>query len=272
MRFTAHACKSLSRCALVLSVHTFALLSCTPSGGESLLTATDAYGEGQYGKAISAARRAGEGASGVKLDQAHYIEGMAEFKLGHSDEAVKFLTLASHSTDHAIAADACVGLGTLEIRRERFAAAADAYRRAAAMLSGADRERALLIASRADARAKPLVAVNVPAPITIKPLTVKPLTSKPNVVAAPSLSLSKNYAIQAGAFSDTARATIAANLLRERARGSDLGETRIIEKSRSSGGAPIFVVQIGAFANRSIAGKAMKPFAKLAYTVEPYAE
>ena len=164
MRFTAHACKSLSRCALVLSVHTFALLSCTPSGGESLLTATDAYGEGQYGKAISAARRAGEGASGVKLDQAHYIEGMAEFKLGHSDEAVKFLTLASHSTDHAIAADACVGLGTLEIRRERFAAAADAYRRAAAMLSGAERERALLIASRADARAKPLVVVNVPAP------------------------------------------------------------------------------------------------------------
>jgi tetratricopeptide (TPR) repeat protein len=267
MRFITHAFKSLSRCALVLSVHTFALLSCTPSGGESLLTATDAYGEGQYGKAISAARRAGEGASGVKLDQAHYIEGMAEFKLGHSDEAVKLLTLASHSTDQAIAADACVGLGTLEIRRERFAAAADAYRRAAAMLNGADRERALLIASRADARAKPFVVVNVPAPITIEPPT-----SKPNVVAAPSLSLSKNYAIQAGAFSDTARATIAANLLRERARGSDLGETRIIEKSRSSGGAPIFVVQIGAFANRSIAGKAMKPFAKLAYTVEPYAE
>jgi hypothetical protein len=50
----------------------------------------------------------------------------------------------------------------------------------------------------------------------------------------------------------------------------NLGSPRVVEKV--SAGKTIYVVQIGRFANRSEAAKAMRRFDKLGYTVEPFAE
>jgi len=80
----------------------------------------------------------------------------------------------------------------------------------------------------------------------------------------------QRFAIQAGAFSDEARARAVAKDVAARAKGTTLGAPRIVEKD--SGGRRVYVVQIGSFDNRIEAGKAMSPFSKMTFTVEPYAE
>lgn len=80
----------------------------------------------------------------------------------------------------------------------------------------------------------------------------------------------QRFAIQAGAFSDEARARAVARDVAARAMGTALGAPRIVEKD--SGGRRVYVVQIGSFDNRIEAGKAMSPFSKMTFTVEPYVE
>jgi septal ring-binding cell division protein DamX len=85
------------------------------------------------------------------------------------------------------------------------------------------------------------------------------------------LASAPQYAIQAGAFSDADRARAVSREVAKRAQaGENLGAPRVVEKV--SAGKTIYVVQIGRFANRTEAAKAMRRFDKLGYTVEPLAE
>lgn len=91
-----------------------------------------------------------------------------------------------------------------------------------------------------------------------------------NGLGSKSAPPKQRFAIQAGAFSDEARARAVAKDVAARAKGTTLGAPRIVEKD--SGGRRVYVVQIGSFDNRIEAGKAMSPFSKMTFTVEPYAE
>jgi septal ring-binding cell division protein DamX len=92
-----------------------------------------------------------------------------------------------------------------------------------------------------------------------------------NGSATRPLANAPQYAIQAGAFSDADRARAVSREVAKRAQaGENLGAPRVVEKV--SAGKTIYVVQIGRFANRSEAAKAMRRFDKLGYTVEPFAE
>jgi cell division septation protein DedD len=93
------------------------------------------------------------------------------------------------------------------------------------------------------------------------------------------LANAPQYAIQAGAFSDADRARAVSREVAKRAQAGgqasadaseNLGSPRVVEKV--SAGKTIYVVQIGRFANRTEAAKAMRRFDKLGYTVEPFAE
>ncbi len=280
-------------CASLLpSVVAWSLLvvGCGPSRGSSLVEAGDAFAVAEYGKAVEMARKAATTAQGTALDSAHYIEGMAEWRLGRRAEAAESLALASRSTNREIAADALVSLGSLEFERSNERAGAEAYAKAAEKLEGAERRRAYAIAVRGferaglESAARPLRAkAGMPPTASAGPASVARAEPAPaaavttpddatNITQAEKrpAQQEKRYAIQAGAFSERRRAVETASVVRDRANGTSLGEPRIIEKRKGS--ATIFVVQIGAFVNRTIAAKAMTPFAKLAYTVEPYAE
>ncbi len=298
-RIGARASASVFSVMLCAVLCASVVVACASSQREGLERAKLAYQEGEYGTAISAARGVTEGVSGgarsETLDSARYIEGMANLKLGRLVQAIELLTSASHSTVPSIATDACIALGSAEIRREHYAAAEEAYRRAAARLNGEERARALAIADRAHARSQaaaaatsaPSTAVSTPSLTMSAPVkttnaanaaNATPTASAQTAREAPpprvtpaAVAVAKNYAIQAGAFSEKTRALAASAQLREKARASTLGEPRVVEKT-VDGGRTMYVVQIGAFANRSLAGAAMKPFAKLACTVEPYAE
>lgn len=266
------------------------LTACGPSRGSSLVEASDAFAVAEYGKAVELARAASRTSTGSALDSAHYIEGMAEWRLGRRTEAADSLRLAARSADPKIAADALVSLGSLEFERSNDRAGADAYAKAAEKLEGAERRRAYAIAVRGYERAglEPLAAplrakAGMPPTVPSEPTPAARANTAPTpVVPAPDAVVkvaqpearetpqAKHYAIQAGAFSERRRAVETASIVRERAKGTSLGEPRIIEKRK--GTTTVYVVQIGAFANRTVAGKAMTPFAKLAYTVEPYAE
>ncbi len=283
------------RCPVALPITTLlaaaaSLASCGPDGGSTLVQAGDAYSAADYGQAVLSARVSAKSAQGVQLDQARYIEGMAQWKLGREDEAARLLALAGESADRSVATDAQIGLGSLEFQRDRARQGADAYARAAENLDGAERRRAFAIAVRGYEQAEMASAANALRSKAGLPPPEENMIAKPSAQAASadrdvrraeSLSSStakkeiankpeSNYAIQAGAFSDRARAEATASIVRERARGTSLGEPRIVVKQRANG--KVYVVQIGAFPNRGVAGKAMAPFAKLAFTVEPFAE
>ena len=79
-----------------------------------------------------------------------------------------------------------------------------------------------------------------------------------------------HFSIQAGAFKERASAEQVARTLREKDAAKKLGTPRIVEKERN--GSTLFVVQIGDFPNRAVAGKAVLTLGIGTYTVERYLE
>lgn len=303
----------------------------------ALVEAGEAYGDAQYGRAVECARRAAQTSQGVARDRANYLEGLGEWKLGRRDEGASLLGTVAQSSDHALAADALVSLGSLEIERKEFASAGRAYARAAELLEGTERRRAYGVALRcydragltveADklrtraglpptdreiaaatgtshsaasrtapkaltdaesarpldtSRSDPVTDTTDTTPLAPAATQLPPTTVEVAARNGSSTEQSKKtftpaarYAIQAGAFSDAARARAVSLEVARRAQsggtsGATLGAPRVVEKS--SAGKTVYVVQIGNFANRTDAAAAMRRFDKLGYTVEPLAE
>jgi len=250
------------------------------SSGDSreLLDATNAYNAREFGRAVTLARAAGAEAGGLPRARARYLEGLAQLQLGNAEEAARALREVVEAADRTLAANARVSLGTAEVARRDFRAAADAYRRAALILDGDERRRAEELATLCQAR--------VPGPQAQPPRPVQP--SAPIVAAAergpdpaaPSEPRTPTervvngmaiepvaFAIQAGAFSEQERAERMAESLEAAASRAGLAAPRVIAKPRP-GQTSVFVVQVGRFPNRTVAGKAMLQFGQRGFTVE----
>jgi len=251
----------------------------TASTGDSreLLEATNAYNAREFGRAVTLARGAASGASGLPRARARYLEGLASIQLGNHDDAARALREATEAADRTLAANARVSLGTAEVGRRDFRAAAEAYRRAALILDGDERRRAEELEA--------LCLSRVPGSAQPRPLQPPP-AQQPDAVAigqrsgAPAEERTATerlvngmevepvaFSIQAGAFSERQRAERLAESLGAESRRAGTGAPRVIEKPRP-GQSPVFVVQLGRFPNRTVAGKAMLQFGQRGFTVE----
>ncbi|MBI1302439.1 MAG: hypothetical protein GC172_01405 [Phycisphaera sp.] len=247
------------------------------SSGDSreLLDATNAYNAREFGRAVTLARAAASEASGLPRARARYLEGLSQLQLGNADEAARALREAVEAADRTLAANARVSLGTAEVARRDFRAASDAYRRAALILEGEERRRAEELAALCQARVpgaqpesqQPLQPRAVAAP-SQQPAgrPEEPRTSTERVVNGMAVE-PVAFAIQAGAFSERDRADRVAESLEAAATRAGLSAPRVIEKARP-GRTPVFVVQVGRFPNRTVAGRAMLQFGQQGFTVE----
>jgi tetratricopeptide (TPR) repeat protein len=284
----AHSAKpSAIACAALLALGVMALAGCATaqraptaasrgtSSGDSreLLDATNAYNAREFGRAVTLARAAGEEASGLSRARARYLEGLAQLQLGNADEAARALREVVEAADRTLAANARVSLGTAEVARRDFRAAAEAYRRAALILDGDERARAEELAALCQAR---VPGAPVPSPQSAQP-TLAGRDPSPAVSAEPRTQTERvvngmaiepvAFAIQAGAFSEQERAERMAESLAAAASRAGLAAPRVTTKTRP-GQATVFVVQIGRFPNRTVAGKAMIQFGQRGFTVE----
>lgn len=275
---------------------------------QSLDTAMSAYRAQDYRRAATLARVAADRAQGVERESARYLEGLSLYHAGDMDAAANALRTAASATDRFVAAQANVTLGSVEIARKNYAAAGHAYRRAGGLLDGSDAKRAHSFAARCFdaaelttlaeseriAAGEPRALPAEPAPpteaqpkqVATKPESMtgsmtRPMTrpieqalpttrrvvtqeDKPKAPIAPV-----RYSIQVGAFEDVARANDVARALRTECMRLGVGTPRVIARE-SSKGAPLHIVQIGAFANKSEAGKIAGKLPKSAYLIEVY--
>lgn len=287
--FPMHAAVAGLRAALLIAAASL-LSGCATTGGSSMTDATNAYNAAEYGRSLGLARAAASGADGLARDQARYLEGLSLLRLGRFDEAVAPLTDASDAANRSLAADARISLGTALVRRGDLAGAAEAYRRAASILEGEEKRRALEVESECRARlaersAPPRPAVAAAVAENTPPAPSAASTPAPQVPASqpptPSSSTARmingveiepvRFAIQAGAFKDAAKARELASQLAPQVALQRLSPPRVIEKSRPDG-TSVHVVQFGSFANRAVAGQALRAFPKTVYTVERWVE
>lgn len=264
----AHAASTVALLAVV------SVAGCAASGsggGGSMSDATNAYNAAEYGRSLGLARAAASKSDGLGRDQARYLEGLSLLQLGRVDEAVAPLTDASDAANRALAADARISLGTALVRRGDLAGAADAYRRAATILDGAEKVRALEV--EADCRSR-LAEMNAPkaAAVAAAPAAPAPVPSSPTARIVNGVEIEPvRFAIQAGAFQDRAKALELAGQLVPQVALQKLSPPRVIEKPRPDG-TSVHVVQFGSFPNRAVAGQALRSFPKTAYTVERWAD
>ena len=114
----------------------------------SLGDAVAAFEAGDYRRAATLARMAGDRAAGVERESARYLEGTALLKVGDLAAAANALRAAVASTDRFIAGQANISLASVEVERRNWDSAGHAYRRAAAFLQGAQAVRAHSFAAR----------------------------------------------------------------------------------------------------------------------------
>lgn len=267
-----------SGCATAQRAPTTASRGASSGDSRELLDAANAYNAREFGRAVTLARAAGAEAGGLPRARARYLEGLAQLQLGNADEAARALREVVEAADRTLAANARVSLGTAEVARRDFRAAADAYRRAALILDGDERRRAEELSALCQARVPgsqaqtehatqpgtAVVAAADPAPPPVA--RAEPRTPTERVVNGMAIE-PVAFAIQAGAFSELARAERMAESLEAAASRAGLGAPRVVEKPRP-GQSTVFVVQVGRFPNRTVAGRAMLQFGQRGFTVE----
>jgi len=267
----------------------------------SLRSAMKAFDEKDYGRAAVLARVAGDRESGTARESARYLEGLSQFRAGNLDAAAEALRVAAASSDRYIAGQANVTLGSVEIDRKRFDAAAHAYRRAAGFLDAAEAKRAHLVAARCfdaagqsaladasrDAAGEPRRPASGSPAGTGEPPT-KPTTDpgapaqKPPIVARPvdtrrtvtaddkpqteGAIAPIRFAIQAGAFRSSDSAASLASQLEASCRELKLSPPRVIATDDAKGS--LYLVQFGDFPNRGAATRMLLKFPRTAYRVE----
>ncbi|MFM1823575.1 MAG: hypothetical protein RI967_1841, partial [Planctomycetota bacterium] len=153
MRRTRRMRRARALAIAALLVGPALLGACGPAKSGDLSRATTDYEGGRYEAALSAARASAQGATGLALDRARYLEGLSLLALDRPTDAIAPLREATDASDRALAADAFISLGTALIRARDFDAAAMAYREAAVRLDGAEARRAHDVAARCYERA-----------------------------------------------------------------------------------------------------------------------
>lgn len=254
--------------------------------------ATNAYNAAEFGRSLALSRAAAERSTGLARDQARYLEGLSLLRLGKVEESIAPLEEASDAASRSLAADARVSLGTALVRKGDLAGAADAYRRAALILDGDEKQRALAVEADCKVRLAAAAAPAAPtapsdqprpqpAPVAAAPAPKAEEAPAPKPPVAPSSPTARiingveiepvRFAIQAGAFKDRSKAVELATQLRPQVALEKLAPPRVIEKDRPDG-STVYVVQFGSFPNRAVAGKSLRAFPKTPFTVERWVE
>lgn len=212
---------------------------------------SQAYQQGRYQEAHAAAAAAARHSTGAERARAQLVQGMAAYAEEDYAEAMLRLAPLASSADDEIAGTAGATVGLIELDRGRYAQAAEALTRAAGRLDGDDAARARAHAARAydllgdknaAARQRRLALGSASAPLEI-----------PSSVAHRDGA----YAIQLGAFSNRARAAKLAEMSRPLARSHGLSDPRVL-LGRTSGGAVLYLVQVGRFSTKSEAVRAQR--------------
>ena len=242
--------------------------ACGPAKTGDLSRATSDYAGGRYEAALAAARAAAEGATGLALDRARYLEGLALLQLERPTDAVAPLREATDANDRALAADAFVSLGTALIRARDFDAAALAYREAAARLDGAEARRAHEVAARCYDRAGLSVAAAAERALAGSGDGAAPASS--SAAAPASGSATASSASPGSSTSGNPGASIAPASADGTQRAPSAPSTPVPSSptSRIENGIEIepvrFAVQTGAFTDRRRAEEVARSFAESA--------
>jgi tetratricopeptide (TPR) repeat protein len=121
----------------------FVVTGCGPDHAmHQLQDAQKAFNQQQYAKTY----RLSSQVAGVRdpqlATQGSYLAGVSSRRMGHDEDALRYLQDATRSTDAALAGDAWAELGFLYNHQNKFRQSADAFGNAATRLSGQDRANA----------------------------------------------------------------------------------------------------------------------------------
>ena len=215
-------------------------LGCQPMQSSSLESAISAYNAGSYQRAFDEARSSRQSSTGTARAEAAYVAGLAAMKIERPVTARSLLEEASKSRDDELSGKANVSLGTLLLEDHEPLAAAQAYDKASAKLTGADSARARRRAGLAYQQAGMGAAAQ-------QRLTQ---TSKSDS-AVPG-----RFTIQGGFYTERAGAVKRAEELSGISRQWRLGPAMVVPTTaRGTAG---YAVQVGDFANRTDAEMARR--------------
>jgi cell division septation protein DedD len=241
---------------------------CEGRGQRGLDRSIAAYDAGDYARAYDLAdAAAGDARTTKDADEAAYLAGMSAYRLGRYQDAERWLTQAARSGDRWLAGQAGVTLGSTQLQLGRTAEAGRTFARAAEKLDDEEARRARLAAgnafrdigdtTRADEQFRLAGATAATTPRSVsEPVGASP---SPRTATSPTttpVAATGDFTLQGGAFRDEAKARARAEELRSRSVRAGLGEPRVLTK-RAADGTLLFVVQMGAFRDRSAANTAL---------------
>ncbi|TVQ61322.1 MAG: SPOR domain-containing protein [Phycisphaerales bacterium] len=247
-----HAARTTRRparlAALAVCAVSITLGACesTPKSGGSRSLVED-YEAGRYAVAYALAAQEAARTTGTEREAAALVAGLSAQAMDRNDDAAKWLTPLTTSTNFQIAGRANAGMGLVELSNNRPARAAQHFRTASTRLTGDDAARASYFAGEAyTMMGKPDEARKEYA---IAQATAQDPALRERMRGRASGVRSGSYSLQVGAYSDPVNAQRAAREVAHSAHRNNLGEPRVVSRSGPAGGS-LYIVQIGRFGSR----------------------
>lgn len=233
----------MSTARLSIVCASLSLLTVAGCGSSQEVDYTQAYQQGRFTEAHSAAAAEAARADGIEADRAALIAGLAAHASGDNSEALLRLRPLTRSADREIAGTAGATVGLIEFDRSRYEEAAAALSDAADKLEGRDASRARAHAALAYERAG-----NRKEAANQRRLALQPRSGGD---AWDSRVAHRNgaYTIQLGAFSNRSRAARLVERTRTMTAERGLGQPRVVI-GRGSGGETLYLVQVGEFRSK----------------------
>lgn len=295
----------ITKTLIVLGMMSLSPFGCAPTStgkGGSMNGALTEYNSHNYDQAHDQAAAVAAKSTGTQRERAAYIAGLSAYQAGDADAADSQLSIASVSSDAAIAGSAKAMLGQLRLDQRRPREAAGYFSDASRLLEGEDARQAAWHAGLAyrqagdEASAKRwldtasgsqfdqpkqagAVAFN-PQPAnsrtamarngTIKTSSATPpaQTNAPKVQIQSTGETTVGFTLQVGVFSDKNRAKSAAEEAESFAKKEGIGRVKIIPR-RDIRGQPLYMVQVGWWVTRTEANAARNKIGRLEYIVAP---
>jgi hypothetical protein len=245
------------------------LAACGPEPTRTLDDAVRAYDAGRYAESLRVAKEVQAQTQDLaSRQQAAYLIGCASMELSRPGEARDAFALAARSQDPVVAGRALAKQGALAVEDGRWSEAASAFSAAATKLTGADADKARVLAREAAAKAaEPKSGGARPSPAQA-PTPPKPAAGTeapgaddepppiPAPVALPPVADDAPWTVAAGVFgSETAARQRATNIAGE-ARRAGLPKPRVLPVPAQD--RKVWVVEVGTFADKAKAEAARK--------------
>lgn len=247
-------------------VLSFALGGCASGGprGRGSGDYVKSFEGGRYAEAYELASKASQQGSGFKRDQASLIAGLSAQALNRNTDAEKFLEPLVSNGDPKIASEASAALGLVCAETGKHDKAVDLLAKAGRAMEGDQAARAFMYAGDSykslgkatEARGMwSLAQTKVTNDAALRTMIGDRLSAATNPPPAPPAVTkptkgATQFTVQVGAFSNFT------NAQKQLARFRAYGSPRVVEITRS--GKKLFVVRVGAYANRADADRVAK--------------